>query len=91
MRLVVLATCTVLSSAILLRTAAIGLVVQSHQLTRSIWAMSARGYTQPLRTAAAAGGVSAAWLASLGLVGCSISDFSSPLKKMRARGDFASK
>ena len=38
--------------------------------------MTARNYTQPISTIATTGGLSAAWLASLGLVGCSISDFS---------------
>ena len=75
MRLVVLAACTLLGSTILLVTATIGLVVRSHQPTRSIWAITARGFTQPIRTAATSGGVSAAWLASLGLVGWGISDF----------------
>ena len=69
MRLVVLATCSLLGSTVLLGPATIGLVVQSHQLTHSIWPMTARFFTQPVRTAATAGGVSAAWLASLGLVG----------------------
>ena len=75
MRLVFLATCTLLGSTLLLGTATIGLVVQSHQPTRSICTITARYYTQPVRTTATTGGVSAAWLASLGLVGCSISDF----------------
>ena len=75
MRLVVLASWTVLSSTLFLGTATIGLVVRPHQPTRSIWTISARHYTQPLRTAATTGGASAAWLASLGLVGCFISDF----------------
>ena len=75
MRLVVLASWTLLGSTILLRTATIGLVVRSRQPARSIWAITARGYTQPASTAATTGGLSAAWLASLGLVGCSISDF----------------
>ena len=76
MRLVVLASCSLLGSTILLRAATIGLVVQSRQLTRSICSISARSFTQPVRIAASTGGVSAAWLASLGLVGWSISDFS---------------
>ena len=75
MRLVVLAAWTLLGSTILLGAASIGLVVRSPQPTRSIWTIAARFFTQPIRTAASTGGVSAAWLASLGLVGWGISDF----------------